>query len=175
MPSLPALFFRSTWIQRGNYTPILVTVRLYCILQLAVFVFCPWTSTCNRPVDAGTKDIVPSATTLTATVTSLLLSITAEWKGELYCGLTLALDYAPRLTICYDTVFAFDPAIATQFLPPCVCAASFSLLSSSSIHAPSRPAVRAMMGFTALCHLLQHCVSVRPGTSTAIAPQFLSP
>jgi hypothetical protein len=35
VPSVPTLLFRSTWNQRGNYIPILVAVRLYCILELA--------------------------------------------------------------------------------------------------------------------------------------------
>jgi hypothetical protein len=45
MPFVPALWSRSTWNQLGNCTPIFVTVRLYRILQLDVFVFCPFTHT----------------------------------------------------------------------------------------------------------------------------------
>jgi hypothetical protein len=64
MPSTLTLTFRSTRNHRCNYTPILATVRLYSILQLAVFVFCPFTRAFIRPVDAGIQDSMPSATTL---------------------------------------------------------------------------------------------------------------
>jgi hypothetical protein len=43
MPSGRPLFLRSTWNQRGYSTPILATVHLYRVLQLGVFVFCPFT------------------------------------------------------------------------------------------------------------------------------------
>jgi hypothetical protein len=43
--------------QRCNLTPILATVRLYYILQYVVFVFCPFTPTSGRPVDAGSKTL----------------------------------------------------------------------------------------------------------------------
>jgi hypothetical protein len=52
--------FRSTWNQRGNCNPILATVRLYRILQLDAFVFCPFTRTSIRPVDTGIQYITPS-------------------------------------------------------------------------------------------------------------------
>jgi hypothetical protein len=64
VPSVPAPLFRSTRNQHGNCTPILPTVRLYRILQLAVFVFCPFTRTFIREIDAGIQDIVPSSITL---------------------------------------------------------------------------------------------------------------
>jgi hypothetical protein len=38
---------------------------LYRILQLEVFVFCPWTRTSSRQGDAGIQDLVPSLITLT--------------------------------------------------------------------------------------------------------------
>jgi hypothetical protein len=65
MPSVTTLIFRSTWYQCGNCTPILVTVHLYRILQLAVFVFCSFTRTSRRPVDARIQALMPSAITLT--------------------------------------------------------------------------------------------------------------
>jgi hypothetical protein len=43
--NLYLLTSRSTRNQRGNCTPILTTVHLHCILQLDVFVFCPFTRT----------------------------------------------------------------------------------------------------------------------------------
>jgi hypothetical protein len=64
MPSAPTLNFRSTRNQRGNCTPILATVRLYCILQLPVFLFCPFTHTLIHSVDGGIQDTVPSTLTL---------------------------------------------------------------------------------------------------------------
>jgi hypothetical protein len=65
MPSPLTLRSRSTRNQRGNCTPILPTVRLYCILQLAVFVFCPFTRASRRClVDAGIQDMMPSVFTL---------------------------------------------------------------------------------------------------------------
>jgi hypothetical protein len=39
-------------------------MRLYRILQLDVFVFCPFTRTSSRPVDAGIQEILPSIITL---------------------------------------------------------------------------------------------------------------
>jgi hypothetical protein len=66
-------------------------------------------------------------------------------------------------------------AIATQSLPPCVCSASFSLLSSYFAHLSLRSFARSMLGSNAFFHLLQHCFAVRPGTNTAIATQSLPP
>jgi hypothetical protein len=43
VPAAPALTFRSTLNQRGKCGPIFITVRLYRILQRAVFEFCPFT------------------------------------------------------------------------------------------------------------------------------------
>jgi hypothetical protein len=63
VPSVTTLFFRSTRNQCGYCTPILATVRLYRILQLAVFYSCPYTITSIRPVDVGIKDIMPSVMT----------------------------------------------------------------------------------------------------------------
>jgi hypothetical protein len=64
MPSATALIFRSTWNQRGNCLPILATMRLYRIFQLAVFVFCLFTRASTRPVDAIIQAIMPSLTAL---------------------------------------------------------------------------------------------------------------
>jgi hypothetical protein len=139
LPSFRTLTYRSTPNQRGNFSPALAAVRLYRILQLDVFVFWPCTRTPRRLVDAGIQDIVPSVFTK---------KIARPGTSE---------------------------AIAAQFLPPCVCTASYSLMSSSSDHVPIRPAVRAMLGFKASFHLSRRCFSVRPGTSAAIAAQFLPP
>jgi hypothetical protein len=64
MPSLTTLVFHSTRNQSSNCSPIIATVRMYCILQLAVFVFCPFTLVSIHPVNAGIQDIVPSIITL---------------------------------------------------------------------------------------------------------------
>jgi hypothetical protein len=64
MPSLATLSFRSTWNKSGNCDPIPATVRLYRVLQLAVFIFCPFTRTSRRQSDAGSQGIMPSLATL---------------------------------------------------------------------------------------------------------------
>jgi hypothetical protein len=64
LPSAPALAFHSITNQRCNWTPILATVRLYRILQLAVCICCPGTRTFTRSFDAGIQVIVSSVITL---------------------------------------------------------------------------------------------------------------
>jgi hypothetical protein len=49
--------------QRGNCGPILATVR---ILQLLIFVYCPFTPTSIRSADDGIQDLLPSVITLTS-------------------------------------------------------------------------------------------------------------
>jgi hypothetical protein len=44
--------------------PMFATLRLCCILQLAIFVSCPGTRTSILPVDAGTQGRTPSILTL---------------------------------------------------------------------------------------------------------------
>jgi hypothetical protein len=58
--SIPTLFFRPARDQLSNCIPILATVRLYCLPQLAVFLFCPCIRTTIRPVDVGIQGIMPS-------------------------------------------------------------------------------------------------------------------
>jgi hypothetical protein len=41
-------FFRSTRNERGNYDPILTTVRFYRVLQLIIFVCCLFARTPTR-------------------------------------------------------------------------------------------------------------------------------
>jgi hypothetical protein len=64
VPSAITLISRSTWNQRGNCSLILATVHSYCILQFAVFIFCPCTRTSSRQGDAGIQGILPSVITL---------------------------------------------------------------------------------------------------------------
>jgi hypothetical protein len=47
-----------------QFIPTLATIRLHCIHQLAIFLFCSFTRTFIRLVDARIRDIVPSLTTL---------------------------------------------------------------------------------------------------------------
>jgi hypothetical protein len=66
LPFVITLVLCSTRNQRCNCTPIIATVRVYRILQLAIFDSCPFTRTYIRPADAGIQDIIPSSTTLFA-------------------------------------------------------------------------------------------------------------
>jgi hypothetical protein len=70
-----------------------------------------------------------------------------------------------------------NATITPQFLPQCVCTASFSLMSSSLVLSPFlHTFIRPVdVGFKTSFHLFQHCFFVRPGTSAAIASQFLPP
>jgi hypothetical protein len=109
------------------------------ILQVGVSVFCcPFTGTSIQMVDAGMQDILP-------------LFLVSR-----HCVLV-----RPGTSV----------ATATQFLP-CVCTASFSLMSSSSNHFLLCALSQPMLGST-FFHLSRHCVLDRPGTSVATANQFL--
>jgi hypothetical protein len=81
MPSVITLAFRSTRDQRGNCDPILATMHLYCSLQLEVFVFCPFTRTPNRSVDARIQVITPYL---------LALNFRSTWNHRGNCGPMLA-------------------------------------------------------------------------------------
>jgi hypothetical protein len=76
LPSAPTLLFRSTRDQRGDYNRILATVRLYRMLQLDVFVFCPPT----RPW-RGRVDVVIQGTMLPSSAT-LLSPTTRNQRGD---------------------------------------------------------------------------------------------
>jgi hypothetical protein len=87
------IVFRSTRNQRGNFIPpILTTVHLQYILQLAVFAFCRFSPTFIRPVDAEIQAIKPP-------VFTLIFRSTRDQRGNcdpivaterLYCNLQLA-------------------------------------------------------------------------------------
>jgi hypothetical protein len=64
VPSTPTLAFRSTRNQCGNSSPVLAIVHVYCILQRAVFFFCPSNQMCDRLVILGVQGTVPSTRTL---------------------------------------------------------------------------------------------------------------
>jgi hypothetical protein len=102
MPSATTLVTRSTKNQRGNRTPILATVRLYRVLQLAVFVFCPFTRTSIRPVDVRIQDTAPS---------HIRLMSRSTWDQNGNCGPilgTVSLYCIPQ----FD-VFVFCPFTRT--------------------------------------------------------------
>jgi hypothetical protein len=77
------------------------------------------------------------------------------------------------------TLFIVRPGtsaeITAQSLLPCVCNASFSVMSSNAVHLPVRPLARLMLCFKASCHLCRHCLFVRPGIRVATATQSLPP
>jgi hypothetical protein len=64
MPSAITLCLRSTKNQRGNCTPILSIVSLYCILQPVFFFCCSDSLASSHSADVGIHVIVPSVTTL---------------------------------------------------------------------------------------------------------------
>jgi hypothetical protein len=78
LPSFPTLFFRSIRNQRGNCDPTLVTVRLYRALQLADFVFSPFTLAFIRPGDTEIQDIMPSVATLFFVRPGIIAAIAAQ-------------------------------------------------------------------------------------------------
>jgi hypothetical protein len=101
MPSNHTLFCRSTRNQRANCNPIfpgVATVHLYRILQLNVFVLCPYARRYRGPVVAGFQGTLPSTRTLS-------FSSTRNQRGD--CGPILAsvqLHRVPQLA-----VFIFCP------------------------------------------------------------------
>jgi hypothetical protein len=62
--------------------------------------------------------------------------------------------HLPKYCLCVRP--GTSAAIAPRFLPPCFCVASFSLLSSSAVHAPVRPVARSMLALFRRSTLDQH-------------------
>jgi hypothetical protein len=96
-PPVTALFLRSTRDKRGNYLPMLATVRSYRILQRLVFVCCPITRTCRRRVDFGDQCTMPSI------ITTLNIRSTQNMRGNcnpIYPMLLLALLVLARIRHC---------------------------------------------------------------------------
>jgi hypothetical protein len=164
MPSATTLQSRSTRNQRGNCGLILAAVHLYRILQLTVFNRCPFTLASTCSVDVGMQDIMPSMTTL-------YFRSTRNQRGNydpifatvcLYRILQLDIFNCCPLTLAYICqvdvgIQGIVPSALTLTSrstrnqrsncgPPCICTESSTLMSSSSVHLPSRPAVRAMLG-----------------------------
>jgi hypothetical protein len=172
-------------------------MRLYPILQLAVFDCCPFTRTSRRrSKDAGiqgkfhlsrhcflvrpgtsaaiaTQSLPPCSCTASFSLTS---STDAHLPVRPLARSMLQSKASSHLCRHCDLVRPGTSAeIATQSLSPCVCTPSFSLLSSTAVHLPVRPLVRSMLGSKASCHLCRHWVFVRHGTRAAITPQSLPP
>jgi hypothetical protein len=159
-PSVMTLTFRWTRDQCDDFIPFLATVHLYRILQLAVFLFCPFTPTFSHLVDAEIQGILPSAPTLffvrpgtsAATSSQLLPPCVCTEFFRLMSSFFIHVPLHPfalRTMLGSNTsfhlfrhCFCVRPgtiaAILFQFLPPCVCTEFFSLLSSSSVHLPLR-------------------------------------
>jgi hypothetical protein len=86
------------------------------------------------------------------------------------------LQTKARCHLCINCWFVrpgSSAAVATHFLPLCFSTISFSSTSSSFVHLPLRAAVAWLLGSKAQYHLPLHWLFVRPGTSAAIAAQFL--
>jgi hypothetical protein len=62
---------------------------------------------------------------------------------------------------CFFVRPGTSAVIAAQFLPPCVCTESFSLMSSSSVHVPARLVAPSMLGSRASSPFRRHCLSIR--------------
>jgi hypothetical protein len=142
------MFFRSIWKQRGNFNSIHAAVPLYRMLQLVVFVSCPFTSKLIRPVGSRIQVIMPSTRTLSfrsirhhcgnfipiiAAVHSYRIFQLVIFIGGPFTGARSRRARIQGNMHCFfvrlGTIIA---AIPVQFLPPCICTASFSLPSSST-------------------------------------------
>jgi hypothetical protein len=69
VPPVMTFNFRTTRNQRGNFIPIIATVRVHRILQLDVFACCPFTRTFSRPANAVSQGISTSVMTLLSRAT----------------------------------------------------------------------------------------------------------
>jgi hypothetical protein len=152
LPFVPTLFFSSTRDQRGNCTPILATMRLYSILQLAVFNCCPFTPAFTLQLMMGFKAschllqhcfFVRPGTSAEFVTRSLLPLCSCSAPCSL---LSSTDDHLPAvramlgsktsvhlLLHCIVVRPGTKMAITAQFLAPCVCTASFSWMSSRTL------------------------------------------
>jgi hypothetical protein len=163
MPSLATLYFRSTRNQQGNCLPILVTLRWYRILQLLVFVCCPFTRACRRPVDARFQVLMPSVATRCFCSTwdqlgnCLPILVTLRYYRILQLLVFVCCPFS-RTCRPVDAMLGSkesshlsqhwifvrpgtSAAIVSQFLPPCTRTASFNILSMSAVYLPTRAVV----------------------------------
>jgi hypothetical protein len=83
----------------------------------------------------------------------------------------LASKTSSHLLLYWDFVRpGTNVAIAAQSLPPCLCTASLSWMTSLSVHLHERPLARSMLQSKTSSHLL---FFVRPGTSAAVSAQLV--
>jgi hypothetical protein len=106
MPPLTTLVYRSTWHEASDCIPILAIVQLHRILQLGVFVWCPFTRTRSRLVNTGSQGIIPSRMTL-------LSRSTRDQRGN--CKPILAIVHLYR--ILQLVVFVWCPFTRTRSRP----------------------------------------------------------
>jgi hypothetical protein len=120
---------------------------------------------------SSSRDIIATTASF-----SLLSSPSADVPVRPLAWSTLGFKTLCHLLIhCKIDRLGTSVAIAAQSLPPCVSAASFSLLSSSAVHLPARVVVGSILGSKKLCHLFQDCFFVRPGINAVIMAQSLPP
>jgi hypothetical protein len=113
-------------------------MRLYCIPQLSVFEFVPFTRTSIHPVDVGIQVIFPSATALTCRSTRNQRCGPILATVRVYCILQLAVPFNQSILVhwtgrCWNprmyaihscTVFLLDPVL---HLRPNACCHTFVL------------------------------------------------
>jgi hypothetical protein len=138
VPSTPTLIFRSTGNQRGDCLPILAIVHAYCILQLAVFFFCPFAFMCGRLVALAGQGTVPS-------IQTLLFRSTRNQRGNcspilaivlLYCILQLAVFFfCPSTHMCGHLVALGVQGTVPSFITLLFCSTRKQLGNSSPIFA----------------------------------------
>jgi hypothetical protein len=193
VPSMPTLLLRSTRNQRGNKSPIIAIVLLFCIFQRDVFVCCPFTLACDRLVTLGFQGTVPSMPTL------LLFLSTRNQRDNrspilaivlLYCIFQLAVFFLCLFTLACDRLLALgvqgtvpstltlcfrstrnllrnsSPIFAIVFFT-----ASVSMACSSVVQLPTCAVVSSLLKAKISCHLALLCCFDRPGTSSEIETQ----
>jgi hypothetical protein len=138
-----------------QFLPPAHTVHLYRLLQLDVFVCCPFTRASTRSADAGVQDIIPSFITLLFIRPGTSAAIAAQSLPPCICTesfslLSSSFVHLPARAVdgsmlffkmlCHLVQHSFcvrpgtSAAILSQFLPPCICTDSLSLLSSTTVH-----------------------------------------
>jgi hypothetical protein len=187
-----------TWNHCGNLLQFLPPCLCTASFSV-VFVDSPCTGSKRRPVDARIQVFMPSIRTLHFRSTrhqcgnfNPILAIVPLYhifqllsssvvhlipvRPGVWSILVESTILCHRLVHCTFVRPGTSTAISIQFLPPCLCTTSFRRLSSSAVHLPARPGVwSVLMESKFLCHRLEHCVSVRPGSSAAILVQILLP
>jgi hypothetical protein len=143
------LTYRSTRDQGGDSDPILVTARLHRILQLLIFVYYPFTRTFIRSVDAGIQDTMHDLEPARKVQPNPCHRALAPHPSASYLCLLSIYPYVHSLgrcwdprnpSICFNTVFSFDPESARQLQPSLSCTLcpttswKYSQLHQSALH-----------------------------------------